>query len=222
MFVELHVGRIDPRRRCRRPIEESTRHVQPQRRTNSRPTCSWSSYRYRLRLRIRSWCVHREYVLEVVSCRSVVGRIGSGRQLRFHPAAHWIVATRKVPRVVSVQALHPGACAGNASRWPWARLLHVDEGISQFGIPPVCIFDVMTWNFTFRSPHTTLGLESAHESIHVGIAQPEQRWHRRAIIEKRGIAKNDRTPIGVAHDNDECAARFTAEKLGDDLAIRFQ
>jgi hypothetical protein len=135
-----------------------------------------------------------------------------------HECPHRIGRTREIVRQVCVQALHADARAAhpafgahhvltNRRRTPTLRV----------GVVRVAEFAVV-YKF-FEAVYTTLTFETAHGSVKIGIDQPEERGHRRAVAQMRLVLNDDRSPVKMAYDDREAAREWTTEQGFDDRLI---
>ncbi len=115
-----------------------------------------------------------------------------------------------------VQALDADTSSGNPARWERTRSQWIDERITQFGVLPMSLVDVCRGNFQLCPLHSAIGFESTHEAIQIRVAEPEESWHGCSVEKKWRIANHHWATVVVADDNDEFAARFSAEELRDD------
>ena len=61
-----------------------------------------------------------------------------------------------------------------------------------------------------------VALEAAHRLAQLGVDQPEQRGHRRAVAQVRLVLDHDRAPVASAHDDGEASRQGPTEQCLDD------
>ncbi len=76
-------------------------------------------------------------------------------------------------------------------------------------------------NQRLEAVHAAVALESTHRRVDLGIYQPEQGGHRRAVSQVRFVLDHDRPTISSSHDYRESTAeRATNQSLYELLIVR--
>jgi hypothetical protein len=64
-------------------------------------------------------------------------------------------------------------------------------------------------------PDSAVRFEPVNGQPEGGIDQPVAGWHRRAVVQQRGVENHQRIAAVITNDNLKLTARWTTEQLGD-------
>jgi hypothetical protein len=125
---------------------------------------------------------------------------------------------REIVREVRVKTLHPDAGATDAA-----------AGLNEFcaqrrGVATTRVLLVRTGQFIgidelLEAVHATVALEAAHRRVELGVDEPVQGGHRRAVAQVRLVLNDDGRVVESAYHDRETTSGGTTEQRFDDRLI---
>lgn len=116
---------------------------------------------------------------------------------------------------MGVQALHPCARPADATVRSRARVIGRQGGVAFRCVSGVGVGNEQRIDLRFGSTHGTCGLETADCEDFLLADEPVPGRHRFAVVHQGSVAHDDGSPVGIADDDLEGAARQPTDELAD-------
>ncbi len=131
---------------------------------------------------------------------------------------HGIERTHEVVGKVGVQTLHAHARSPDASRGGH-QIVADGRGHTTLGVLVVRALQFLTVDQRFESVHAAFALQTTHPRVDVGVHEPVERGHRRAIAQVRLVFNHEGTSVKMTNDDREATRERTTQQCLDDRLI---